>query len=645
MSNDFSFGIKKAFTPNTTPSEIVFFDTTDPNTGGTVFDPNTPAQADTLYVSSVDASTWIYSGGAYVSYTPPATASTPFYLFGTTIDAGANKTASIYRIGSISVTNALGTSYGNVQVTSNGFIASYNGITKNWLISASTTASNGNQDIRTRYRGTLASASVLNSGDYISERKEVAYTDTVYYERVEATENQIAGASTGVKKIFQTTKDGSATLEDRLEFTNDGYVKLNGAYKMPNVDGTSGQVMKTDGAGNVTWQSGGSSGIFGISDSSGTYTYYATLTLAMASAVSGDTIEQFADVTETGSVTITLTPGVKINGNGYTYTLNVDDATNALALSSAGTVELSNWKVIRTGRANGSTGRVFFSNQSSLPTLKCKNVTFTNTYGEGMLIKGSVFGLNLTSYNACLNNTFESVNLDSCNFTSTNSSGVSSSGGTIVNCNITASTFGISSTGHVYNSIATTTSGTAIGASRVVNSTGLSTSGTAISTSSGYNCVGISTSGVTLIGSFNNSTGISTSSVALNGGTFTNCIGISSSSNASTQATINGGYLQSTSNVTFLLNSARNIYNATVVCLWNNSGGHGISTSVLVSDPYISNCTIVVTNSSAYCLNAIVGSTYRYANNSFRGATIPVNTTNITQGITNTSDSQGNILM
>jgi len=84
------FGISKLFTANITPSEIVFFDTTDPSTGGTVFDPNTPTTTDTLYVSSVDGSTWIWNGSAYVSYTAPTTASTPFYLWGTTVDAGSD---------------------------------------------------------------------------------------------------------------------------------------------------------------------------------------------------------------------------------------------------------------------------------------------------------------------------------------------------------------------------------------------------------------------------------------------------------------------------------------------------------------------------------------------------------------------------
>jgi hypothetical protein len=97
------FGLSKTVTANVTPSTIVFFDKVTPTTVGVVFDPNTPETTDTLYVSSVDASTWIWDGSDYVSYNKPSTASTEWYLYGTTIDAGSNKTASIQRSGAIFV--------------------------------------------------------------------------------------------------------------------------------------------------------------------------------------------------------------------------------------------------------------------------------------------------------------------------------------------------------------------------------------------------------------------------------------------------------------------------------------------------------------------------------------------------------------
>ena len=84
------------------PATIVDFDTTDPNTPGTVFTPDDQLNVNALYVSSVDFSQWTSDGVDYNTYTAPVVApSTPFYLNGTTIDAGNNKTAMIYRNGAI----------------------------------------------------------------------------------------------------------------------------------------------------------------------------------------------------------------------------------------------------------------------------------------------------------------------------------------------------------------------------------------------------------------------------------------------------------------------------------------------------------------------------------------------------------------
>ena len=85
----------------TTPSEVVSFDQNTPTTGGVVFTPDTPLTQDVLYVSSTNASTWIYDGETYVTYTATPTATTPFYIQDTTIDAGGNKTAPIQHNGYI----------------------------------------------------------------------------------------------------------------------------------------------------------------------------------------------------------------------------------------------------------------------------------------------------------------------------------------------------------------------------------------------------------------------------------------------------------------------------------------------------------------------------------------------------------------
>jgi hypothetical protein len=72
----------------------------DPNTGGTSFN-GTAASKDYVYVSTINASQWVYNGTAYVTYTPPA--STAWYTTGGTSDAGSNKTGGIYRTGNVGI--------------------------------------------------------------------------------------------------------------------------------------------------------------------------------------------------------------------------------------------------------------------------------------------------------------------------------------------------------------------------------------------------------------------------------------------------------------------------------------------------------------------------------------------------------------
>ncbi|RVU25987.1 hypothetical protein EOJ36_06115 [Sandaracinomonas limnophila] len=80
---------------------IVTFSTATPTTAGVVFTPDTPSDQSVVYQSSVDNSLWTYNGTSYVTYTAPA--STAWNLAGTTNDAGGNKTAAIWRSGSIGV--------------------------------------------------------------------------------------------------------------------------------------------------------------------------------------------------------------------------------------------------------------------------------------------------------------------------------------------------------------------------------------------------------------------------------------------------------------------------------------------------------------------------------------------------------------
>lgn len=87
---------------NQSPESVVNCSTTNPNTVGTVFTPNTPTSFNILYVAS-DKGLWLWNGTSYVSNT--TIASTPFYIANGSatnlIDAGSAKTTPIYRIGSV----------------------------------------------------------------------------------------------------------------------------------------------------------------------------------------------------------------------------------------------------------------------------------------------------------------------------------------------------------------------------------------------------------------------------------------------------------------------------------------------------------------------------------------------------------------
>ena len=86
---------------NQQPDATIEFNQLTPTTASVVFTPNTPANKDYIYVSTVDNSQWTYNGNMYVTYTPPA--STAWNLAGGTTDAGSNKTGAISRTGNVGV--------------------------------------------------------------------------------------------------------------------------------------------------------------------------------------------------------------------------------------------------------------------------------------------------------------------------------------------------------------------------------------------------------------------------------------------------------------------------------------------------------------------------------------------------------------
>lgn len=439
---------------------------------------------------------------------------------------------------------------------------------------------------------------------------------------------------------------------NHLFCVENGKVEISDAYYLPDVDGTSGQVMKTDGLGNVSWQdeSASSGGVLGISDASGNYTYYSDFQTALLSASSGDTIEMFADIEETTNTTITLIDEITINGNGHTYTLNVDDTADAFTLGLANaTAYFNNIKVIRTGRALGTASGAIGNFVNN--TIKCQGAVFISDYGRGFRgDQGNIHNAHIISVEHGVYAPFSSKNLYNCHIevSSTSARGTYLSGGEVNNCYVKAVSMAISvSAGQVYNSTGISTNSYGIFAVNIYDSIGKSTSSIGIGGQIASNCVGISSTDFgTNVGSSRNCTFISVSGSGAYRGSHQNATIISSSNYGINEPVqLDNCYVESSSNRVCSLRDNSEIRNSNLYCKWNSTTGECITSLVARTNPILTNTTIKVTNSGAYGINMYIGSTLRYANNSFQGTTIPINTTTTTQGIVNTSDSQGNILL
>jgi len=132
----------------------------------------------------------------------------------------------------------------------------------------------------------------------------------------------------------------------QLQIDNGG-LRINGQYYLPNLDGTAGQVMTTDGAGNVTFQT----------PSSGTNIYNSNGTLTSARTLTGGGFDLTFDTLNT------FINNISPSGGTQGYVINV----NTLLMS--GSIGTRIFKVVDT---NAGTER--------LGILRNGNVRFNNAY-------------------------------------------------------------------------------------------------------------------------------------------------------------------------------------------------------------------------------------------------------------------------
>lgn len=109
-------------------TNVVYFNSTNPSTA-TIFDLNNPPVVNdnalknntaNLYIGT-DASTWVYktTPAGYTTYVQPS--STPFFINGTTVDAGSNKTSIIYRNADV-ISNGVRIGRGSGNISTNTLI-------------------------------------------------------------------------------------------------------------------------------------------------------------------------------------------------------------------------------------------------------------------------------------------------------------------------------------------------------------------------------------------------------------------------------------------------------------------------------------------------------------------------------------------
>ena len=415
------------------------------------------------------------------------------------------------------------------------------------------------------------------------------------------------------------------------------------------------------------FSNGSASGVWGISNATGVYTYYTTLTLAMAAAVSGQVIEMFADVTETTNVSVDLKNGVNINGNGHTYTLNQAGTANCIQDNAvAVNCTLSNITFKRVGGTPSSVNTLcmYITGGSKIKTYSTILIG-GDTYMRCLTINNGaaeVYGLYAEGYNptvtvtsgTLIDSTSRSLNgaginvgangkLINCTGYGTNAGGINN-GGTATNCTgYDGSVGGFSNTGTALNctGYSAGSGGYACeGGSSNVNCIGYSSATYGFNSNGAVNvisCKGYSTAGAGLVmtnGAAYDSMGFSTTSYGMwaanSGGSITDLRSCRAISLAAVAIFMNN------------TNSGCKIYNTEAYSKWDNVLGHGIT--VAGNNAEIVQCTIEVTNASAKAINAASALTTKYGNNAFKGATTPIST-NITQGIINTQDNQGNILI
>lgn len=388
-------------------NDVVLIDQNTPTTGGVTFNPNTPLTQDILYLSTTNGSTWIYNGSAYVTYVMPVTSTTPFNIYGSSVDAGGNKTTSIQRTGDIYVgTNSLN----SIVSSSTGLAHTSNGFSQVF----STTYSNSEYPIirQTRRRGTQASSTPAQSGDILGTHSFNSNGDSASIS-VKATETH--GLTTrGSEIILSNCANGTASQVENLKVQQDGKIKVSNAYTLPSTAPTSGQVLGYSSAGVSDWVTA-SGGLTKFTEAESTTTPNATT---------------YVDsITANGSTT-NVDVSIKPKGSG-SFLLAVPDNT-ATGGNKRGqyAVDLQITRNANTQVSSGANSSILGGLYNTVSGSYATAMGYQNTVGgDGSFCFGGLNTTNSSNYSFCLgrSNTSNSTSYSGALGLANNASGTNAS--------------------------------------------------------------------------------------------------------------------------------------------------------------------------------------------------------------------------
>lgn len=438
---------------------------------------------------------------------------------------------------------------------------------------------------------------------------------------------------------------GSVSLQDWVRYDGTQWNSITPQKSSLCYDKTADLLKVYDGS---SWAGMGSSfGKYAISDSSGAFTYYSTIQDALTAASSGDVIEQFANVTVTGTTTINLIDGVTWNMNGYTYKNNDAGQCAMFTIPTNTTVKFTfkNGTIIRDGGTySGSNNGVVQSGNYYDSEVICDNTIFTAAtgfpfYGNAKVVGGTFKGQYFYAQGSCVN----------IYVSTTNGSAVAGSNARIYNSYFYASnnyhypTNGCLSYNSTFESDGSYGAYLGNGNSEAHNCTFISSTNyglrmlgdNATQYSRAFNCVGISSSGYGIY-----MTGHAKAyncSAFAKAGHGAGVFGYSEFNNCSVESKAGIGVLSGNDTI---------IKNCSIVSKYNNSSGHALE----FFGGYSANGFIAVgnylkvTNSSAFCLKVAAANDGKWAGNTYEGASTAESITNANL-MSNTPDSYNNILL